>query len=611
VSATRRSETPPHTLREYALLADGERGVLVGPHGDMAWMCFPRWDSDGVFASLIGGGGTYTVTPAERFVWGGYYEPSSLIWRSRWVTVDHEIVECREALALPAQPNRAIILRRVMAQRGTAHVNVALNPRGRFGAEPVRNLTRSADGTWRGRLGEIHIAWSGADAAHATSDHRGGQLLTLELRLPPGAHHDLALVLALAEHDDDAPPDADASWAETEEAWRERIPGLEHTAASRDASHAYAVLRGLTSAGGGMVAAATMSLPERAQQGRNYDYRYVWIRDQCYAGKAVATLGPHALLDDAVAFVRDRLLEDGAKLKPAYTTTGGRVPDERHLDLPGYPGGNDVLGNWVNDQFQLDAFGEALLLFAAAAAHDHLDADGWRAAQSAAETIRTRWHEPDAGIWELQPDAWTHSRLICVAGLRAISTQRPAGEQTASWLALADAITADTSARALHPSGRWQRSPTDPRPDAALLLAAVRGAIPYDDPRSLATLHSFTRELAQDGYAYRYRPDARPLGETEGAFLLCGFIASLAFGQQGDTVAAARWFERNRAACGPPGLFAEEFDVTQRQLRGNLPQAFVHALLLECAVRQSPRECEHPSCDSSPACTPQTARSFC
>jgi GH15 family glucan-1,4-alpha-glucosidase len=334
------------------------------------------------------------------------------------------------------------------------------------------------------------------------------------------------------------------------------------------------------------VAAATMSLPERAREGRNYDYRYVWIRDQCYVGQAVAKAGAYPLLDDAVRFVRDRLLDDGPQLMPAYTTSGGRVPDQHSLGLPGYPGGTDVVGNWVNEQFQLDAFGEALLLFAAAARHDQLDPDSWRAAEMAAAAIQDRWHEPDAGIWEIEPDRWTHSRLICAAGLRAISVCGPGGEQAGSWLALADAITADTSSGCPHPSGRWQRSQKDPRLDAALLLPAIRGAIPHDDPRSLATLHAFARELTADGYAYRFRPDERPLGEAEGAFLLCGFIASLAYSQQGDAVSAARWFERNRAACGPPGLFSEEFDVTQRQLRGNLPQAFVHALLLECAAEQ-------------------------
>ena len=581
-------QAAPHVLREYALLADGERGILVGPQGDFVWMCFPGWAADGVFSSLIGGDGIYAVTPRERFVWGGYYEEGSLIWRSRWVTAGNAIVECREALALPTRPDRAVVLRRVIARQETARVEVLLNPRGAFGQEPLHNLHQDESGHWHGQVGEIHLSWSGGEHVVPANDGHRGKVFRLELDLAPGDHHDFVLVLALRREDAET-PDPDLAWAATESAWQERVPALDLTVARRDARHAYAVLSGLTSAGGGMVAAATMSLPERARCGRNYDYRYVWVRDQCYTGAAVAAAGPYPLLDNAVRFVGERLLEHGRELKPAYTTNGGRVPDEHPLDLPGYPGGSDVVGNWVNEQFQLDAFGEALLLFAAAARHDHLDTEGWRAAEVAAAAIETRWHDKDAGIWEIEPDEWTHSRLICVAGLRAISSCGPGGEQRAHWLALADAITADTAARALHPSGRWQRSPGDARPDVALLLPAIRGAIPYDDPRSLATLQACERELSDDGYAYRYRPDERPLGQAEGAFLLCGFIISLAYSQQGNTLAAARWFERNRAACGPPGLLSEEFDVTQRQLRGNLPQAFVHALLLECAIEQ----CRH------------------
>jgi GH15 family glucan-1,4-alpha-glucosidase len=332
-----------------------------------------------------------------------------------------------------------------------------------------------------------------------------------------------------------------------------------------------------------MVAAATTSLPERAQEGRNYDYRYAWIRDQCIAGQAVAAAGAFPLLDDSVRFVAERLLADGPSLKPAYTVDGRSVPGERKLGLLGYPGGGDCVGNHVRDQFQLDAFGEALLLFAAAAKHDRLDAASARAVGIAADAVQRRWRERDYGIWETKPDEWTHSRLICAAGLRALGATRR-GEPQSRLLHLADEITRHVAARAVHPAGHWQRSPDDERIDAALLLAALRGAVPADDPRTLATLRAVERELTEDGYAYRYRPDSRPLGEAEGAFLLCGFIMSLAFAQQGDRVGAMRWFERNRAACGPPGLLSEEFDVGQRQLRGNLPQAFVHALLLECAV---------------------------
>jgi GH15 family glucan-1,4-alpha-glucosidase len=577
-------QVEPHSLRDYAVLADGERAAVIGPKGDIVWLCFPRWDSDAVFSALIGGAGGYAITPVDRFVWGGYYEGGGLIWRSRWLTEDNAVIECREALVLPAEDERAVVLRRVIARTDRARVEVVLNPRGAFGTDPLRSLRRDDEGYWHGRIGEDYLCWAGAPEAKAEGDGSRGKALRLALDLDEGEHHDFVLVLA-TNADGTAPPDPDVAWSSTEQAWRERVPELANTIAPRDARHAYAVLSGLTSSAGGMVAAATMSLPERAREGRNFDYRYAWVRDQCYAGRAAAAAGPHAVLDDAVRFVGSVLREYGPRLRPVYTVSGGAVPDERELDLPGYPGADKVLvGNRAKDQFQLDAFGEALLLFAAAAEHDRLDTEAWRAVETAVQAIEKRWREPEAGIWEIDPDDWTHGRLICAAGLRAISGCAPGGETAAAWLALAEKIVADTAAQGVHPSGRWQRSPTDPRPDVSLLLPAIRGAVAVDDPRSLATLRAVERELTEDGYVYRYRPDDRPLGEAEGAFLLCGFILSLAYDRLGDEVAAARWFERTRASCGPPGLLAEEFDVAQRQLRGNLPQAFVHALLLECAA---------------------------
>ena len=571
--------TVPHVLREYALLADGERGVLVGPRGDYAWMCFPRWDSDACFAALIGGRGSYSVTPAGRYVWGGYYE-HGLIWRSRWIT-DTGVVECREALAVPSRPDRAVLLRQLRATAGPARVDVMLEPCTEYGARPATDLARSEDGIWRARLGSASLAWSGAAEAQPR-DGATERALGMRIELSPGEVRDLVLVID-SSAEPDPPPDPGQAWSATEASWRERVPPLAARLADRDARHSYAILQGLTSSGGGMVAAATMSLPERARQGRNYDYRYVWIRDQCLTGQAVATHGPHPLMDDAVRFVSERLLADGPNMVPAYTSIGGPVPDQRRLGLPGYPGGTDIVGNWVNQQFQLDGFGESLLLLAAAAEHDHLDADGWRAAEIAIGVIKQRWTEPDAGIWELEPDNWTHSRLICVAGLRAIAA-RQSSERAAGWLALADTILAETARSAVHRDGRWQRSPSDPRIDASLLLPALRGGVAPQDPRTVATLRAVTAELTNDGFCYRYRPDARPLGEAEGAFVLCGFLLALAWAQQGDRVRAVRWFERNRAACGPAGLLSEEYDVGQRQLRGNLPQAFVHAALLQCTV---------------------------
>ena len=573
----------PHALRDYALLADGERGVLVGPRGELAWMCFPRWHDDAVFAALVGGESVYSVCPRERFVWGGYYEPGSLIWRSRWVT-EGGIVECREALVAPGEDDRALVVRRATAVEGPASLRVTLRAGAGFDRFGMSRLHRGEDGCWTARLGEERLRWWGGEEAEPVEGAGESKALRLELDLEAGESHDFVLAIERGEGERPSLPAPDVLWRRTEEWWREQVPDLGGTAAPRDARHAYAVMSGLTSAGGGMVAAATTSLPERAEQGRNYDYRYVWIRDQCYAGQAAARAGTLPLLDRALAFVSARLLDRGPELAPAYTVAGEPVPEERRVELPGYPGGRDIVGNRVRDQFQLDVFGELLLLFAAAAEHDRLDGEGWRAAEIAAAAIAARRGEPEAGIWELEPRRWTHSLLVCSAGLRALSAHAPAGEQRARRLSLADELLAEASRIGLHPCGRWQRAESDSRLDASLLLGAIRGAVPADDPRSLQTLAAVEAELSEDGYCFRYRAQGLPLGDAEGAFLLCGFWMALAHAQQDNSEKAIAWFERNRAACGPPGLLSEEFDVRQRQLRGNLPQAFVHALLLECSA---------------------------
>ncbi|MCV7218864.1 glycoside hydrolase family 15 protein [Mycobacterium crocinum] len=576
------STPEPWTLRDYAFIADGERGVLIGPHGEYAWMCAPHWDSDAVFSSLIGGGGSYTVTPAAPSVWGGYYEPRSLIWRSRWVTTSG-ITECREALAYPGRPETVVMLRRIEAIRGDARLDVLLRPAASFGHKHMRNIRRDdATGTWSATVGSLRMRWSGAPDAQVTGNGAADRALSAGVVLHEGDSVDL--VLELSEHElPRRPVVAPQAWADTEKAWAEAIPRFGRTAAPRDAEHSYAVMRGMTTATGAMVAAATMSLPERVNEGANYDYRYAWIRDQSYAGVAVAADGPHELLCTAVSFVSERLLADGPKLMPAYTGTGLAVPEQRRLDLAGYPGGYDLAGNHVRDQFQLDMFGEALLLFAAAHRHDVLTSDAAHAIDVAVDAIEDNLDRPDAGIWELDNKLWAHSRLACASGLRAVAAAgaaRDAGRLST----LADRIVADTSAKSLHPTGRWQRAPDDERVDGALLFPALRGALPHDDPRSVATYRAVERELSRDYYVYRYRSE-RGLGAHDSAFLLCGFVMALSALQQGHTVDAFRYFERNRAGCGTPGLFSEEYDIRQRQLRGNLPQAFVHALMFEASAR--------------------------
>lgn len=571
----------PHVLREYSFIADGERGGLISPDGELVWLCAPRWDSRPVFSALLGGTSGYQVAPADPWrVWGGYYEPGSLIWRSRWV--GDRVIECREAMARPADEHRAVVLRRIEAVEGEARVNLTLDldiGRGRGAGELKRTK-----GCWSGRVGDLHFRWSGAPRTHRDREGR----LTARVTVPAGEHFDL--VLEISDQPFDAgPPDPDALWTATEQTWAAQDSDCGDLIASRDARHSYAVMAGLTSSSGGMVAAATTSLPERLGGMRNYDYRYAWIRDQCYAGQAMAAHAAQSRLAGLVRFITERLLADGPDLAPAYTASGSRIPAEHGVRLRGYPGSSPRTGNRVKTQFQLDCFGEALQLLAAAARLDLLSADDWKAAELAADAIDQCRQRPDAGIWELDNQLWTHSRLSCVSGLRAMAKVAAHNKSLATrWIGLADSMLASLD-DSIHPTGRWQRTPTDDRVDAALLLSFIRGGIPVDDPRSKATMEAVERELTDDGFVYRFRDGSRPVGHSEGAFLLCGFWMALAAHVRGDDVKAAHWFERSRSACGPAALYTEEYATHQRQQRGNLPQAFVHAAMLECAVRLSER----------------------
>ncbi len=181
----------PHVLREYALLADGERAAVLGPRGDIVWLCAPRWHDPAVFAALIGGTSTFSLTPDGPYVWGGSYDEGSMIWRSRWVTNDG-IVECREALAYPADAHRVVLLRRARALDRPAAISVSLEPRGDYDRTPMTDLHRHA-GIWTARLGHLHLRVTGAADARPHADR---SRLDLHLTLPAGTHHDLVLELS-------------------------------------------------------------------------------------------------------------------------------------------------------------------------------------------------------------------------------------------------------------------------------------------------------------------------------------------------------------------------------------------------------------------------------
>ena len=311
---------------------------------------------------------------------------------------------------MPADPHRAVLLRRIEAVDGPAEVTVVLDVRGGYGAPPDADLPA------RGLLDRAQRA--GAVPLVGRRARRGtpGGALRMTVRLGAGEHHDLVLEMSDREFTDE-PPDAGRLWAATEEAWSQVVPDCDDLIAVADARHAYAVLRGLTSASGAMVAAATTSLPERLEGGRNYDYRYAWIRDQCYAGLAVAAHGPHPLLAGAVRFVTERVLADGPELMPGYTVSGRADPAgaaAAAARLPRRVARGPGTGCAASSSSTRSA--RRCRCSPPPARHDMLGEDDWRAAAVAADAIEKRWREPDAGIWELDNKRWTHSRLACVSG---------------------------------------------------------------------------------------------------------------------------------------------------------------------------------------------------
>ena len=184
----------PHELRDYALLADGQRGILADPDGEFAWMCFPTWSDPAVLASLLGSGGSYRIQPNGRYVPGGAYEDGTLIWRQRWVT-DSGVIECRQALAYPGRPDRAVILRRVSALDGDARLSAFVALAGDYGRRPSEPWHRDdPGGAWETSVNGIHARWSGATDA-VPVESAGGPAILLDLRLGHGDTHDFVLEL--------------------------------------------------------------------------------------------------------------------------------------------------------------------------------------------------------------------------------------------------------------------------------------------------------------------------------------------------------------------------------------------------------------------------------
>jgi GH15 family glucan-1,4-alpha-glucosidase len=346
---------------------------------------------------------------------------------------------------------------------------------------------------------------------------------------------------------------------------------------------------------GGIVAAATTSLPEQLGGVRNWDYRYCWLRDATLTLSSLLVAGYQ---QEACAW-REWLLRavagEPSKMQIMYGAAGERWLSEREIDwLPGYEGSTPVrIGNAAVDQFQLDVYGEVMdCLHEARRQRLQEDDSDWQLQVQIMEFLESHWDQPDEGIWEVRGPRrhFTHSKIMAwVAFDRAAKAVEEFSLEGPSsrWRAQRDTIhrevcergfDADRNAFTQYYGGKGL--------DASLLIAPLVGFLPANDERIIGTVEAIEKELTNDGFVMRYSQDSEHvdgLPQGEGAFLACSFWLVDCLAMMGRATDAHRLFERLLAIRNDVGLLAEEYDVRQKRLVGNFPQAFSHVGLINSA----------------------------
>ena len=349
---------------------------------------------------------------------------------------------------------------------------------------------------------------------------------------------------------------------------------------------------------GGIIAAATTSLPEWPGSVRNWDYRYCWLRDSAFTLFALLRAG---YKEEACAW-RDWLLRavagDPSKLQIMYGPAGERRLEEYEIPwLPGYENSQPVrVGNAAHGQFQLDVYGEVIASMnqARLAGIDHNE-NAWNLEFAILNFLESAWHEPDEGIWEVRGPRrhFTHSKLMAwvafdrgVQSIERFGTNGPLDR----WKAHREQVRAEILERGFHPGrGAFTQEYGSERLDASLLMVPLVGFLPPEDERVRGTLKAIESDLLVDGFVLRYKPeesagvDGLPPGE--GAFLPCTFWLADNYALAGRTDEARAVFERLLSIRNDLGLLSEEYDPRTRRQLGNFPQAFSHVGLVNTARR--------------------------
>jgi GH15 family glucan-1,4-alpha-glucosidase len=345
---------------------------------------------------------------------------------------------------------------------------------------------------------------------------------------------------------------------------------------------------------GGIVAAATTSLPEQPGGVRNWDYRYCWLRDATFTLSALLLTGYVKEATDWREWLLRAVAGSPQDLQILYGVTGVRRLDEYRVGwLPGYQGAAPVrVGNAASTQFQLDVYGEVMdMLHLARVSGLDPEPAAWSFQVALLEFLEAKWADPDDGIWEVRGPRrhFTHSKVMAwVAFDRGVKDAERDGLEAPieRWRAIRSAIHAEVCTKGFDAArNTFVQSYESPHLDASLLLIPQVGFLPPDDPRVLGTIAAIERELLVDGLVLRYATqsgvDALPAGE--GAFLPCSFWLADSYALTGRRAEGEELFERLLALCNDVGLLGEEYDPRTKRMLGNFPQALTHMALVNTA----------------------------
>ena len=582
-------------IERHALLSDGRVMALVSPGAKISWMCAPRVDGPALFSELLGGpaAGHFTIEPAKPDNDPQQqYDGTSLVLKTTWprLTVT-DFLDC--SAGKPTQrAGRTDLIRQI---EGRGEVCITFAPRLDFGRLPTRLVIRDGGLEIDDTIDPIVLRAPGVEwelldeGSHQTAVGKvtlRGEPLRLELRYGTGS---------LREQQTLPPQERYRRTKSYWESWADRLslPKREGPLVRRSAL----VLKGLCyGPTGGIVAAATTSLPEHLGGIRNWDYRYCWLRDAAMSASALVKLGSFseamAFLDWMLAVV-DRAAAP-ERLMPLYTVTGHEVGAEAEItELAGYAGSRPVrVGNAARAQVQLDVFGPiAELVWQLLLAEAPVSSEHWRLVEAMVGAVEARWHEPDHGIWEIRKPRrhHVHSKVMCwLAVDRGIQiSERFLDRKKPAWEKLRQTIAEDILEKAWHKnSNAYTAAYGADDLDAASLMIGLMGLVDCTDSRFMSTIDAIDKRLRMGPTVFRYLADDGLPGR-EGGFFICASWLVDSFYKAGRRDEAESLFESMIELAGPEGLLPEQYDPLLQRTLGNHPQAYSHIGLIENALTLS------------------------